>query len=361
MELSAVLQAQQAEVEPVTNGDTVVTEAEIPTVTVTNGDGSHISPYTESALPIPPMSQETSQLSSLPTDIADPSVSEPGPTLATDEATALDAAASGLTSKPASVWQAHNLDIDIVSLKLSKHKYLTPSDFLADIAKIEENADKLGDPDRITRIGEMGAHARMHVMGFDSAWEPRFEAYAQRVKERKAKRQQEKEDKKRAEAVPSEDATVLPNGDGNPENASLKRPLEDAEERGREDKRMREGEDIDMADSSLPATVSETVTTIAPKEQPDQHPTITVPPPQTVYPSFILPSEPLANLQDSLVNATAAFTVEQLEQLRATCFDKIWRHRADWDRTNCVKEVQLAVESLAVEVDELGRYDEDSQ
>lgn len=357
------------------NGEIVIT----PVVNV-NGDGSHVSPYTESALPIPPMSQETSQLSSLPTETVDaPPPAVAVPTAAIEPAPEAESGASDVAVAVAPVvaastpvWQAHNLDIDIISLKLSKHKYLTPSDFLADIAKIEENADKLGDPDRITRIGEMGAHARMHVMGFDPAWGPRFDAYAQRVKERKAKRQREKEDKKRgaesdAEAVDAGTAETLPNGAV--EATSLKRPREDGEETGREDKRMREGEDVVMADTSasmVPASTEPSsamdLPTTAPSQlsqpEPGASTSTTVPPPKVVHPPFVVPGETLAALRRTLINATSAFTVEQLEQLRATCFDKIWRHRADWDRTACVQEVQRAVDGLVVEVDEM-REEED--
>lgn len=408
MELSAVLQAQQAEAaqlaeQTLANGDTTITGdatagADIQMVNGDGGDGSHISPYTESALPIPPMSQDASQLSAAPplsgdaATAADSTVVGSAPTGAAE---ATEAQTTDTASKP--VWQAHNLDIDIVSLKLSKHKYLTPSDFLADISKIEANADKLGDPDRIARIGEMGAHARMHVMNFDQAWEPRFEAYAQRVRGRKAKRQEEKEERKRLEGagqVETSDAmgvakdTAAAVTSGEEANAiaggSLKRSREDgAGEDGeleREDKRMRE--DVEMDGSSLPlplptitvSTTSESAPSVPPavaatvppislettgeaplpepQLQPQQDQEATVPSPRVVHPPFILPTDLLGNLQNALSHATAGFSIEQLEQLRAACFDKIWRHRADWDRTTCVGDIQRLVDDFTLEVDE---------
>lgn len=408
MELSAILQTQQAEAaqiadQAVPNGVASTSEAGN-FGTLANGDGSHISPYTESALPIPPMSQDASQLSSAPPlleEVAQASnnaIDIDAPVQ--DDTLALTTVAS--STVPA-VWQAHNLDIDIVSLKLSKHKYLTPSDFLADIAKIEENADKLGDPDRITRIGEMGAHARMHVMNFDPAWEPRFEAYAERVRDRKVKRQKEKEERKRLEAgevvpqleetngqgggdgvvVPTEGAVGADTGLG---VGGVKRSREDGEDRDDERKRLRE--DIEMDGSSLaapapipipvPTAPDITITPATAANPAGSDPTnettsidlsstmiersveqATVPPPRVIYPPFVLPSDSLLNLQTRLVHGTSRFTIEELEQLRAACFDKIWRHRADWDRTACVKGVQGVVDDFIIEVDEANLPEED--
>lgn len=373
MELTAVLQSQQdAEAEQTasqaenTTADNL-TAPPVGEVGLVNGDGAHVSIYTESSLPIPPMSQEASQLSTIPVDPAHPApVAEDAAPGAGDQPPAEQ------STTPPTVWQAHNLDIDIVSLKLSKHKYLTPSDFLADISRIEENADKLGDPDRIARIGEMGAHARMHVMNFDPAWEPRFEAYAQRVRDRKAKRQKEKEDRKRSEVVTdstpatADTATVAetaPNGLGDGDG-SLKRAREDDGQAApgtddvRGEKRMREDVDVVMEDSTV-SSLTETPVTSAPPTQPQPLPeppapesVITVPPPRIVYPDFSVPAGALQELETALVFGTNQFTVEQLEQLRAACFDKIWRHRADWDRAACIAEVQKTCAGLIHEVQE---------
>jgi hypothetical protein len=249
--------------------------------------------------------------------------------------------ATSIIADPPTTWQAHNLDIDLISLKLSKHKYLTPSDFLADIAKIEENAEKLMDPDRITKIGEMGAHARMHVLNFDPAWEPRFEAYAERVRGRKAKRAEERERKAAALVAGVEGREGQQEGEG-----SLKRAREDGdgvegEERG--DKRQKE--DIVM-DEPTPAV--EPIPDIA-----------TVPPPRPTYPPFILPQSSLSNLKSTLTHATSSFNIEQLEQLRASCFDTIWKYRAEWDRTGCLVEVGKVVDAFVGEVTDLNGNDEE--
>lgn len=60
-------------------------------------------------------------------------------------------------------------------------------------------------------------------------------------------------------------------------------------------------------------------------------------------PLFELPLAALANLERTISERTAAFTVEQLEQLRALLSDAIWRRRADWDRASLVDELGAAV------------------
>ena len=274
---------------------------------------------------------------------------------------AADQMATGASDPPApptpsKTWQAHNLDIDLISLKLSKHKYLTPSDFLADIAKIEENAEKLMDPDRITKIGEMGAHARMHVLNFDPAWEPRFEAYADRVRERKAKRAEEK--KKAADAAAGVASGPVSSADEpgvQVHEDSLKRPREDGDaDEGEERGDKRQKEDIVM-DEPTPASITPIVDTPAPAdvEQP------TIPAPRPTYPPFVLPPATLSSLKSTLTHATSSFNVEQLEQLRANCFDTIWKYRAEWDRTTCLSELGRVIDGFVGEVEEMKERDSD--
>jgi hypothetical protein len=276
---------------------------------------------------------------SVPVPVEDPAAQEAEPPVAPNPA-----------PTPAT-WQANNLDIDIISLKLSRHKYLTPSDFLADIAKIEENANKLGDPDRITKIGEMGAHARMHVLQFDPAWEPRFEAYAERARERKAKKQEKKRLEEaggdvQAGKAGTESILVDADPEASTEN-SLKRPRESMGANGDERGEKRPREDVVMEDVSLPSEV------LAVSELPPSAPETSVPPPRPTYPPFVVDANALSSLSTTLTHATASFSVEQLEQLRAACFDKVWRHRADWDRTECMREVRKVVDGLVDEVREM--------
>ncbi|KAK0197523.1 AAA-domain-containing protein [Armillaria mellea] len=70
----------------------------------------------------------------------------------------------------------------------------------------------------------------------------------------------------------------------------------------------------------------------------------------TPLPDFHIDEGLVSQLQGSLRGNTASLTVEQLEQLRATCLGCVWRHRSAWDRDNLVRELQDIVSDFVEEV-----------
>ncbi|EJD42383.1 AAA-domain-containing protein, partial [Auricularia subglabra TFB-10046 SS5] len=94
----------------------------------------------------------------------------------------------------------------------------------------------------------------------------------------------------------------------------------------------------------------------APQPEPPKDPTPPPPPPRTPSPSPGPP--PVFNLSPSLADAfqakltshTGGLSVEQLEQLRAACFDCVWRHRSDWDRDPALHEMDAIVDEFLTEV-----------
>ena len=70
----------------------------------------------------------------------------------------------------------------------------------------------------------------------------------------------------------------------------------------------------------------------------------------TPLPDFHLDEDSLANLKAYLRDATGSLTVEQLEQLRATCLGLVWRHRQDWDRADLLRELKEEAEEFVKEV-----------
>ncbi|GAA5891142.1 hypothetical protein JCM6882_006438 [Rhodosporidiobolus microsporus] len=74
------------------------------------------------------------------------------------------------------------------------------------------------------------------------------------------------------------------------------------------------------------------------------------PPP---LPDFVLSEESVAALESFLVDRTGALSVDQLEQLRAACFDAVWRARGEWDRARVVGELRELVEEFVEEVEAL--------
>lgn len=70
-----------------------------------------------------------------------------------------------------------------------------------------------------------------------------------------------------------------------------------------------------------------------------------IPPPReptrspTPLPDFHVDEESLLNLQYQLKARTSQLSVEQLEQLRATCLSSVWHHRTEWDRNHLIQEL----------------------
>lgn len=65
---------------------------------------------------------------------------------------------------------------------------------------------------------------------------------------------------------------------------------------------------------------------------------------------FICPAGRVSALCAQLLASSAGFNVDQLLQLRAACFDVVWRHRADWDRTALLSQLQGLIEDVSAAV-----------
>jgi hypothetical protein len=225
------------------------------------------------------------------------------------------------------VWQAHDIDIDTLHYKLIRHKYHTPADFLHDVSLIEENSHRLADAERGVKIAEMGANARIHVAGFDERWTPEFERYKIRMDERREKKRLEKGKGKEVDDQ---------GGEG---SAGVKRVREgeDGEEDERVEKRLKGDEmEVDIPDV--------TISNPAPTSQ------ITVPPPRSppppVYPPFILPEATVQQFKMELETGTVDLNVEELEQLRAGLYERVWEGRAEWDRRGVVEIMRTWVQEF---------------
>ncbi|ORY30784.1 hypothetical protein BCR39DRAFT_528294 [Naematelia encephala] len=259
-------------------------------------------------------------------------------------------------------WQAHDLTIDSLLRKLVRNKYHHPQDFLDDMHRIEENAKHIGDPEKEGRVAEMVAQAGLHISGFDKRWEPEFERLRERMRVRKENRAREKEKRKAMENGQVEPEPVVEDENG------ADGPSEDlAPAEGPNAKRAREDEGLEDRDGKRPRPEAMDIDSVIP-EPPTIPPSltdasgvVTVPPPRApvkinpppVYPPFILPLDLLDKLAAELTHATHNLNVDQLEQLRATCYDRVWRARAQWDRAELLRSLSGLVGEFVKEVEEL--------
>jgi len=72
--------------------------------------------------------------------------------------------------------------------------------------------------------------------------------------------------------------------------------------------------------------------------------------PTPPLPDFHVSSALVSDLRQLLTVETANLTIEQLEQLRATCLGTVWRHRKEWNRDELVKELLRDVKEFVDEV-----------
>ena len=72
--------------------------------------------------------------------------------------------------------------------------------------------------------------------------------------------------------------------------------------------------------------------------------------PSPPLPDFHVDNGLVEDLRQILRDSTASLTIEQLEQLRATCLGNLWRHRSDWDRDALIRELQGVVKEFVEDV-----------
>ncbi|GAA5853856.1 hypothetical protein JCM5353_002348, partial [Sporobolomyces roseus] len=89
---------------------------------------------------------------------------------------------------------------------------------------------------------------------------------------------------------------------------------------------------------------------VEPEKERSPTPMEATPPP---LPDFILPSEAVDAFSSFLKNDTSGLNVDQLEQLRAACFDSVWRGKGDWDRTRLIEELDELAKEFVEEVESL--------
>lgn len=75
-------------------------------------------------------------------------------------------------------------------------------------------------------------------------------------------------------------------------------------------------------------------------------------------PEFIVLPPIYSTLEETLRHKTANLDVEQLEALRALCLNLVWSHRADWDRSALMSEMNNAIHRYLVEVGEMSEEEE---
>lgn len=284
----------------------------------------------------------------------------------------------------------HDISLDKVHERLFADRYHTPEMMLADIQRIVENAYHEGDPDTLNKADQMLNYARIMC---DQACDPAFRGECQRMAQRERDRakkraldRQKAREEAAAEAAKREQAAAAAQPD-NADSTSNKRQRDDGEDQSgtEQTKRARFSEDFTMADSPtragpttqslVPATPVAPVTLPTSTESAESNMDVTAPapvaapsvpareptppPPAEPLPEFVLPQATLQDLGRFLVSHTGELAVDELEQLRAACYDCIWRARKDWDKTAVIAEIMELSEEFITELENSKRHDQD--
>lgn len=79
----------------------------------------------------------------------------------------------------------------------------------------------------------------------------------------------------------------------------------------------------------------------------------------TPLPDFHVSPTLVDKLSRLLRDQTTSLTIEQLEQLRATCLGAVWRYRKEWDRDNLIMELMSCVKEFVCDIEEFALDDVD--
>lgn len=244
----------------------------------------------------------------------------------------------------------YTMTLDKMQKRLYYNGYLTCDAFMDDISKIVSNAEEARevDADRVFRARQMQNLATILLdQYFDAPFRAECERMAQRVLAREEQAKRDAELQKATEVHPRR-----PNGQRysarrqgevpEPQDLVDVGTLERAHKRGRSASAAAAHSEP-AADADEPAKR----TRLAPDAPPSGDEEPPEPPAPAPAPEPLLSADVQHSLVTAFVQATDGFNVEQLEQLRAACFDAILAHRAAWDRTALLAELHTLVEDVA--------------
>ncbi|KAL4402206.1 TAT-binding protein-like protein 7, AAA ATPase [Malassezia pachydermatis] len=240
----------------------------------------------------------------------------------------------------------YTMSLDKMQKRLYHNQYLTCDDFMADLNKIVSNAEEASevDADRVFRAHQMQNLATILMDQYvESSFRTECQAMAQRVLAREEQARKEAEKKK-------DELVHHRRPDGVRYSARVQgeepdaRHLVDVSTIERATKRART---TSRPGSEEPAETE----TPGPAPMPMEEPASTLEPAIEAEPvphrSALLDDAAQASLVASLVDLTQTLNVEQLEQARAACYERIMAHRASWDRAPLLHDLVDVVRELS--------------
>ncbi|WFD33208.1 TAT-binding protein-like protein 7, AAA ATPase [Malassezia cuniculi] len=231
-------------------------------------------------------------------------------------------------------------DLEIYTMTLEKmqrrlyyNEYLTCDAFMDDLGKIVANAEaaKEVDADRLFRAHQM---RNLAVILVDQYIDASFREECARMAQRVAQRAAQAEAQRAAEQHPGQrhSARIMGQAAEPMVDVSL---IERSHKRARSTSHNEENKRVKMNDSCETDT------------QPDQEkePEAEQETPLVLSTESLLDEPAQQKLAESLSSLTRGFSVEQLEQVRAACVERVLAHRSSWHRDALLEELHDLVQS----------------
>ncbi|CAD6914104.1 unnamed protein product [Tilletia controversa] len=311
----------------------------------------------EDALPPPSTPMKPSEPSqSLQVPVEDQVVVPPVPSIP-----------DGALKRDMTIWL---ISLDKMHTRLFNSYYLTAEEFLEDVQKLVANAEEAAevDEDRVTKAYEMRTLALVLIEQFvDPAFRMECAKMAKRVREREAASTRAEKEKTDGGETVNGGGAIAPvaSHQASSSSGSLKRTREDgsgvnesqgAEEEEAARKRQRHTPQPYGATHTVPNDLAHISSNGAgPSSQPEQSPVkhhgpigmglllngsnVTRSPSKALAHNFEVNHLVLQQLADHMVSISADFTIDQLEQLRASAFNVVWRRRSEWNRNSLLQEL----------------------
>lgn len=314
---------------------------------------------------------------------------------------------SGFFVRDLQIW---TVNLEKMQKRLYYNGYLTVNDFIEDLGKIVSNAEEAQevDEDRLTRAHQL---RNLAVILIDQYIDADFRASCERMAQRMLRREEEAREEAEKQRKAQLEKEQRPRGERHSSRLHGEEPqvstleelgaIERKRSRGHDDtmqvdsgglvegeeerKKARLQEEFvsdsasvlpgnqpydvstagvehsNLSASSIPARLGVTDTQ---ENRSIFSPIVSSPTAenvsenQTSHPPFSYSDQEYEKLQYDLLHTTQNFNVEQLEQLRATLFSVIWKHRGDWDKRDLFSRLAELVRVVKEEVDEYNHQEQ---
>lgn len=243
-------------------------------------------------------------------------------------------------------FEISTMTLEKMQRRLYYNEYLTCDAFMDDLGKIVSNAEaaKEVDADRVFRAHQMRNLALILIDQYiDASFREECGRMAQRAAQRAAQTEQRAPEKYPGQrhSARIQGQAAAPMIDVSEIERTHKR-ARSASSHGDDHKRIRTDEEHHATENGTPEVHDE--------PHGIYHDTHDAPMENHGPPQPLLDTDAQERLAESLATLTLGFSIEQLEQVRAACVERVLWHRSSWDRQSLMSELHELVQGARAAV-----------